>query len=224
MFPPDSKLGTTLHMRHEVGIALEGQKENESSKSINTSIEKVTTLGNSESADERTSKGTVQPCMESKVEAETAGEIDSLKAAAVNLIQGDDTDQDTNLPDNQDTDDPEHGDQSNVVVHVGAEASSMPAGVSMAGPSEKASPPPKRGSAATSRAGTRTSRQAIGKGSPSTATEGGATVSQKGSEIETDPYAIGAEDTPIPAATTGLRGKAAEPLEGDSAGVEGCQQ
>jgi hypothetical protein len=56
------------------------------SKSISTSIEKVTTLGNSESADGKTFKGTVQPCMESKVEVETAGEIDSLKVAAVDLI------------------------------------------------------------------------------------------------------------------------------------------
>jgi hypothetical protein len=188
------------------------------SKSISTSIEKVTILGNSESADRRTSKGTVQPYMESKVEAETAGEIDSLKATAVDLIQGDDTDQDTNLPNNQDTDDLEHGDHSNVAVHIKAEASSMHAGVSMAGPSEKASPPPKRGSAATSRAGTRTSRQAARKGSPSTATEGGATISQKGLEIETDPYAIGGEDTPTPAAAAGLGGKAVGPLEGDSAG------
>jgi hypothetical protein len=155
--------------------------------------------------------------MESKVEAETAGKIDSLKATTVDLIQGDDTDQDTNLLDNQDTDDPKHGDQSNVAIYIEAEASSMHVGVSMAGPSEKASPPPKRGSAATSRARTRTSKQAVRKGSPSTTTEGGATISQKGPETKMDPYAIGGEDTPTSAVAAGLGGKATGPLEGDNA-------
>ena len=97
----------------------------------------------------------------------------------------------------------------------------MPIGVSMARPSEKASLSPKRVSTIMTGTGTRTSRQVAGKESPSTTTEGGTIISQKGPETNTDPYAIGREDTPTLAVAASLRDKAARPLEGDSMGGGG---